>query len=133
MICRGSAHRRTLQPMAGPGSLDVFWDDHRLLAPRIQSSAKTSGCSNHERRVNHLKSWGYLHQAYLLSEDGKQLTCSIRITEMKDPDSMQLLRRRDCAVCGGGRYRGDSLGCGVSWSWPSLTTNRPRVHQESCA
>ena len=26
-------------------------------------------------------SWGYLYQAYLLSKTGKQLTCSIRITE----------------------------------------------------
>jgi hypothetical protein len=40
----------------------------------------------------------------------KQLTCSIRITEMEEPDSMQLLRARDCGVCGGGRYRGISLG-----------------------
>ena len=41
--------------------------------------------------------------------DGKQLTCSIRITEMGDPGSMQLLGARDSGVCGGGRYRGLSL------------------------
>ena len=42
--------------------------------------------------------------------DGKQLTCSIRITENGDPGCMQLLRARDSGVCGGGRYRGLSLG-----------------------
>jgi hypothetical protein len=76
---------------------------------------------------------GVPHRAYLQSEVGKQLTCSIRITEKRDPGRMQFLWTRDSSVCGGRRYRGEIVGEVVSWSWIASVTRGLRVHQRRVA
>ena len=63
---------------------------------------------------------GVQDEAYLVRENRKELTCSIRITEKEGADKMQILGTVDYRVCGGGRYRGYvegvAGGVGVSWS-----------------